>query len=141
MKALKAFGIGAVLAAAVGLAACARDADVASYNLSYAADNFQVMRRVVFYNGITDTYILKVEGLCSIGNDDKPGILSITCKTGPNEFIKHFLGRSDNVTFFAEQMRGVDVSTYHYQVTFKPQNILPDIDFKGDAGELLKNRN
>ena len=54
-----------------------------------------------------------------------------------DEFKKHFLGLSDNVTYFAEQVDAKDVSIYHYRVIFKPQTILPDVDFRGDAGELL----
>jgi hypothetical protein len=64
--------------------------------------------------------------------------MSVTCKTGKNEFKKHFLGLSDNVTFFAEQMQDKKVSAYHYRVIFKPQAILPDIDFAGSATELGK---
>lgn len=123
------------------LSGCQNDADVASRNLSIAADQFEIMRRVVFYNGITGDYILSLEGLCSLGNNDPDGKLTVTCKTGPNAYKKHFLGLSDNVTFFAEQLEGADVSTYHYRVIFKPQSILPDIDFVGDAGELMTNRN
>jgi hypothetical protein len=125
----------AVLAAALMGVACS-DADVASANLSKAADMFEVNRRVVFYNGITGDYILSVEGLCSLGNYDSAGQLSVTCKTGARAYKKHFLGLSDNVTFFAEQLEPLPVSTYHYRVIFKPQTILPDIDFRGDAGEL-----
>lgn len=133
--------VAAALAATMGLAGCnAPDADVASRNLSKAADMFEIQRRVVFYNGITGEYILSVEGLCSLGNFDSAGQLSVTCKTGPSEYKKHFLGLSDNVTYFAEQIEGADVSTYHYRVVFKPQTILPDIDFRGDAGELTTNR-
>lgn len=129
----------AILAAALAgtlLAGCT-DADIASTNLSKAADMFEIDRRVVFYNGITGGYILSVEGRCSLGNYDKNGQLSVTCKTGPNAYKKHFLGLSDNVTYFAEQITTADVSTYHYRVIFKPQTILPDVDFRGDASELL----
>ena len=42
----------------------------ASYNLSNDSDNFRVMRRVVFVNGITDKYLLSIEGLCSITKED-----------------------------------------------------------------------
>lgn len=122
------------------LAGCT-DADIASQNLSRAADNFEITRRVVFYNGITGDYMLSIEGLCSLGNNDKAREVTITCKTGPSAFKKHFLGLSDNVTYFVEQLEAQDVSTYHYRVVFKPQTILPDIDFSGDAGELLRNRN
>lgn len=117
------------LAAAGTLAACS-DADVASSNLSKAADNFEVTRRIVFYNGITGDYMLTIEGLCSLGNQDKEKRLSVTCKTGPAAYKKHFLGLSDNVTFFVEQVEAMPVGTYHYRVFFKPQAILPNIDFK-----------
>lgn len=114
---------------ALGLTACT-DADIASSNLSKAADSFQINRRIVFYNGITDTYMLTIEGLCSLGNNDSPKQLTVTCKTGPTEFKKHFLGLSDNVTYFVEQMEPATVDVYHYKVIFKPAAIIPDIDFK-----------
>lgn len=105
-----------------------RDADVASRNLSVAADNFEITRRIVFYNGITGEYILTIEGLCSLGNYDTAGSLSVTCKTGENSFKKHFLGLSDNVTYFAEQIDSAETDPYHYRVIFRPETILPDIE-------------
>ena len=121
----------AVMAAALtlGLAAC-NEADVASQNLSTAADNFQINRRIVFYNGITDTYMLTIEGLCSLGNTDRDGQLTVTCKTGPTAYKKHFLGLSDNVTYFVEQLEAANVSAYHYKVIFRPATIIPDVDLK-----------
>lgn len=120
------------------LAACERDADVASRNISKAADMFEINRRIVFYNGITGAYILTLEGRCSLGNYDSSRRMSVTCKTGPNAFKKHYLGLSDNVTFFAEQMEMVNVSVYHHRVIFKPQSIIPDVDFRGDVDELVQ---
>jgi hypothetical protein len=133
----KVLFLAAALAGIVGLSACARDADVASRNLSVAADMFEINRRVVFYNGITDSYMLTIEGLCSLGNNDSAGQLTVTCKTGQKEYKKHFLGLSDNVTYFVEQIDAAGVSAYHYRVVFKPQSILPDVDFRGDANELF----
>jgi hypothetical protein len=115
---------------AVVLSACSNDADVASQNISTAADNFQVERRIVFFNGITDKYLLEIEGLCSLGNNDKPRELSVTCKTGPSSYKKHFLGLSDNVSYFVEQVDASNVSAYHYKVTFKPEAIVPDIQVR-----------
>ena len=122
------------LATVAALLAGCSDADVASTNLSKAADNFEVTRRIVFYNGITGDYVLTIEGLCSLGNKDKSGQLSVTCKTSPAAYKKHFLGLSDNVTYFVEQVEAAPVGVYHYRVFFKPQTILPNIDFKGSAG-------
>ena len=113
------------------------DARVASRNLSIAAENFEIDRRIVFYNGITDTYMLTIEGRCDIL--DQQAQLEVTCKTSSNDYMKHFLGLSDNVTYFAEQLETADVSVFHHRITFKPQAILPDIDFRGDTMELLEN--
>ena len=74
--------------------------------------------------------MLTVEGLCSLGNKDAARTLSITCKTGPSAYKKHFLGLSDNVTFFAEQLEGSNVSVYHYKVVFKPSVIISDIEVR-----------
>lgn len=126
-----------VAAGAIALSACQRDADVASHNLSYAADNFEIMRRVVFMNGITDQYMLEITGLCSI--EDQKNQLEVTCKTGPDAYKKHFLGLSDNVTYFVEQLESRGVSVYHYAVAFKPQAIIPDFDLKFDAQALTTN--
>ena len=131
--------IATMFAGLAALTACERDADVASRNLSVAADMFEIDRRVVFYNGITGAYILTIEGRCSLGNYDAARQLSVTCKTGPDAYKKHFLGLSDNVTYFAEQLESKGVSTYHYRVVFKPQTIIPDVDFRGDASELAPN--
>ena len=119
------------------LAACDDAASVASRNLSKAADQFEIDRRVIFYNGITSEYILTIEGRCSISGG-RGSQLSVTCKTGPDAFKKHFLGLSDNVTFFAEQLEAKDVSVYHYRVMFRPQVIIPDVDFRADFDELVQ---
>lgn len=136
MKLLTAITYGVMVGAlGMGLASC-KDADIASRNLSNAADMFEINRRVVFYNGITGDYMLTIEGLCSLGNQDTAGRLSVTCKVGDGAYKKHFLGLSDNVTFFVEQIAPSKQSAYHYRVVFKPQSIIPDIDARGDLSEL-----
>jgi hypothetical protein len=105
---------------------CSSDADVASKNLSKAAEQFEIERRVVFFNGITDKYLLSIEGLCSIEDEGKQ--LEVTCKLPDGSFKKNYLGLSDNVSYFVEQMSGINVSTSNYRVIFKPEVIIPDID-------------
>lgn len=116
----------ATLAAAASLAGCSTDADVASRNLSQDADQFKIPRRVVFLNGITDKYILSIEGNCSI--QPSPGQVDVICKLPNGMFIKHSEGLSNNVTWFSQQMTGVDVSTLQYKVVFKPESLVPDFD-------------
>lgn len=105
-------------------------ADVASQNLSKEADQFNITRRIVFYNGITGDYILVIEGKCSLGNYDSTGSLSVTCKTGPDSYKKHYLGLSDNVTYFAEQIDSASVDTWRYKVLFRPSEIIPDLELQ-----------
>ena len=110
------------------LAGCSQESEVAAYNVSQAAHNFEVNRRCVFYNGITGDYILTIEGLLSIVEEGKK--LSVIVKTGANEYKKHYLGLSDNVTYFCEQIENVKADPFHYRVVFRPQTIIPDIQIK-----------
>jgi predicted small secreted protein len=134
MKKSKIIGSVVAVAAALSLAAC-NAADMASRNISYESDNFKVMRRIVFVNGITDKYLLSIEGLCSITKDREDNQLEVTCKTGDSEYKKHYLGISDNVTYFVEQMDGSNVDTFHYKVAFRPEELLPDIDLQTSGDE------
>jgi len=124
----------AVALLVAGLASCTEhDSDVVSENLSTAADQFEIARRIVFYNGITGDYMLSIEGLCALGNHDTAKELTVVCKVGQSAngeglYKKHFLGLSDNVTYFVEQIEAARVSAYHYRVIFKPSTIIPDVD-------------
>ena len=116
----------------LGIAGCSSDADTASKNLSLAAEQFEVDRRIVFFNGITDKYLLTIEGRCSIeaGKTEVANALEVTCKVEEDGYKKHFLGLSDNVTFFVEQLGSSKVDEYRYRVLFKPEQIIPDIDLE-----------
>lgn len=120
------------ISAACALYACDQnDAKVVSANLSQAADNFQINRRIVFYNTNTDTYPLVIEGLCSIDKGESvEREITVTCKVGADTYKKHFLALSEDLTFFSEQLDPAPANTYHYKVTFKPSVILPSIDIR-----------
>jgi hypothetical protein len=121
------------------LAGCQDDAQLASHNISKAADNFEIQRRIVFINGITDRTLLTMEGRCSTKADRADNQIEITCKVGPNTAIRNTMGLSDNVTYVIEQMDPASVSFYHYRRTFKPQSVIPDIDFRFDGKEIITN--
>lgn len=128
-----------VLAIVLALTGCASSAEVASDNLAKASENFEVERRIVFFNGITDTYLLSIEGKCSISDskeDNSKGQVEVTCKVGDNKFKKHILGLSDNVSYFVEQTDAVETDPFHYRVVFRPETIVPDVDLQtsGQAG-------
>lgn len=118
------------LFSALILGACeASEADTVSHNLSKSADSFEVQRRVVFFNGITDKYLLSIEGLCSIDVSDGKKI-AVTCKVEGDNYKKHYLGLSDNVSYFVEQTDAKHEDPFHYKVLFRPESIIPDIDLQ-----------
>jgi hypothetical protein len=128
----KSIAIGAAIAATIvlGAASCDTDATVVDSNMDKAAENFEVPRRVVFMNGITDEYMLEIVGMCNI--TDEGNQVEVLCKDDPdsNQYRRHLLGLSDNVTYFAEQIDSVGVDPYRYRVTVKPEQIIPDFDLR-----------
>ena len=121
----------AILGLATVIISCGliNDADVARSNLEREEQNFNVYRRVVFYNGINGEYILTITGRLAI-IVDSDGDLVVTVKTDNGEYLKHYLGLSDNVTYFSEALESSKVSIARYSVTFKPSVIIPDIDLR-----------
>lgn len=112
-------------------AGCSSDAAKVNENITTAADQFEVQRRIVGINGITDTPAFEVEGRCSI--NDQGSQLEVICKHGPDDYRKHFVGLSDNTYYVATQLEGIDVSVYHTRILIKPENIIPEFDL--EAGE------
>jgi hypothetical protein len=108
----------------------AHESDTVSDNLSREADRFAIPRRVIFFNGITDKYLLTIEGYCALGNNDPVGELTVICQTGPGVYKKHFLGLSDNVSYMVEQLDAAGVSKDHYLVVFRPETIVPDLQIR-----------
>lgn len=124
MKKMYQFAIMLIIATTL-TTGCVRDARTASYNISKEADQFRVRRRVIFYNAITDVVMFEMVGNLSIDTDTTQGELAVTVKLGENQYRKHFLGLSDNVTYIVEQLDYSEVSKYKYELIFKPQSIVP----------------
>lgn len=120
---------------------CEPAANVASRNLSTAADNFEVPRRISVVNGITDNVSMVVEGFCSLDNSNTDTKIAFTCKTENGTYLKNYFIKSDNAFVMVEQLASVQVSEFHYRTVFRPQSLIPDIDFQGSADELVNNKN
>jgi hypothetical protein len=115
------------LLAVVGLTAgCESQADQANRNLSKAAENFEVPRRITAINGITDKVLFTVEGFCSYETDG--GTLQVICKQPDNTVTRTTLGLSDNVTFVSAQLMGVKVGLFRSRIIFRPETIIPNFD-------------
>jgi len=124
------FNIIAIIIASFLLSSCEQESTRAAYNVSAAAHNFEVNRRCIFYNGITNEYILTIEGLLSVTESATQNRLEVIVKTGPKSYKKHYLGLSDNVTYFVEQLEPVEADPFHYRVIFRPTTIIPDIEIQ-----------
>lgn len=121
--------IGAALAlAALGLAGCQSQAATVSHNLSQEADSFKIERDVIFYNGITDKYILEVKGLCSVNATSIAKQAAVTCKIGADKYVKDFIGLSDNITYLVNQTTPSKSDPFAYKIIVKPT--LPDFDIQ-----------
>lgn len=113
----------------VNLSSCT-EADTVGYNISVEANKFNVMRRITVINSRTDTIIYELEGVFSLKNNISDE-LEVICKTGENEFKKHYIYLTDTILYVVEDLQGADVSSYQYKVTFYPQHLVNGvIDFE-----------
>lgn len=119
----------ASLALVVVTAGCSHKSDTVSKNLSKDADSFKVFRQIVVYNGITDKYILEVDGYCALGNHDSSSEVTYTCKS-PDGYIKDIIEKSDNTFVFVHQLKPRNVSDTYFKVILRPETIVPDLDFQ-----------
>lgn len=129
MKTLAALGAAVLLATT--LSACNESAaDTANRNLSKAAENFEVPRRIVGINAITDKVLWSVEGYCSY--ETTASTIDVICATQGTDRKSHVsrttMGRADNVTFVSTQLEGVSVDFFRPRIIFRPETIVPNFD-------------
>jgi hypothetical protein len=110
---------------------CTSAADKANENLSKAAENFEVPRRIVGINGITDQVLFSVEGFCSYETGD--GVFEAICKEPDGSITRTTMGLSDNVTFVSTQLAGAKVDLFRSRVIFRPETIIPNFDLSTSA--------
>ena len=121
--------IGAAVAGGLllaGLTACTSEADTANDNLSKAAENFEVARRIIGINAINGDVLFSVEGFCSYetGGDTIDAI----CKDTDGSISRTTMGKADNVTFVSTQIAGKKVSLFHPRIILRPTTLVPDFD-------------
>ena len=102
------------------------EAENVNHNLSQAADNFQVVRKITVYNARTDLIVMEMEGLMSLSNS-ATNELVVTCMTGPSEYKKNYIYLNDYVIYVVEDITGTVTDPYHYKVHF--YTALPDLDW------------
>src|SRR5574344_1338998 len=103
------------------------EADVASYNISKEADNFNVYRKVTVMNNQSDVVMLEFEGWCSINKDNSDNQLEITYRVGENSYYKDFIGLNDRTAYVITQIDGSNVDKYRYEWVYHSEGDLIQI--------------
>lgn len=101
-----------------------RQATRASYNVSRAADEFNVTRRVAVLNMRSDEVVFEVVGRISIDTED-PERLVMVVEAEEGVYKKHFINMTEWNMYVVEDLYGAEVSTYHYEVNYTPEMIAP----------------
>lgn len=101
------------------------EADRVSYNVSKQADNFNVTRRLTVINTRTDKCILQMTGKISIEDvtDGIAVLVEVDRKKGI--YQKHYVYLNENTMYTVEDVTGVSVSRYAYEMEFMPQTLIP----------------
>ena len=102
------------------------EADIASYNLSKQADNFNIVRQLTVINCIEGDVLFQMTGKLSIYVDSTANQLEITVEDN-GTYVKHFVGLSDNVTYVVEDLNlgANEVNKYKYTLNFNPNMWIP----------------
>lgn len=118
--------------ALIGAFAGCRMSDRVAYNVSKEADNFGVTRKLTVMNIRSDTIIMELTGTFSIANNTANELV-IICKTGENNYKKHFVYLNSWTVYTVEDISGADVDPYQYEIDFYPRMIpLTDWDVEFD---------
>lgn len=128
----------AILAITLGLcltlSGCTQ-AERVSYNVSKQADNFNVKRRLTVINTRTDKCILQMTGKISI-EDVTDGIaVLVEVDRDKGIYQKHWVYLNENTMYTVEDLNGVEVSKYAYEMEFMPQMLTP---VKINANEIVQ---
>ena len=110
-------------------------AERVSYNVSKQADNFNVKRRLTVINTRTDKCILQMTGKISI-EDVTDGIaVLVEVDRDKGIYQKHWVYLNENTMYTVEDLNGVEVSKYAYEMEFMPQMLTP---VKINANEIVQ---
>ena len=102
-----------------------RQASMVSYNVSKEADNFNVTRRLTVINTRSDKCILQMVGRMSI-EDQKDGIaVLVEVDRDRGIYQKHYIYMNQWTMYTVEDISGINVSRYAYEMEFMPQSLIP----------------
>lgn len=90
--------------------------------------NFGSYRRVVFYNVRLGENVFVCEGFCHV-QIDRDGDVELVIKTGEGQYLRHYLGQKQDITYFSEQLESNKITNNdRYRVIWNPKLWIPAID-------------
>ena len=111
-----------------------REAREAKYQSEYATTvnklemkegNFGTYRRVTFYNVRLGEIVFACEGHIHV-QIDNDGDVELVVKTGSNEYLRHYLGQKQDITYFSEQLEASYIPNDHrYRIVWNPNKWIP----------------
>jgi len=111
-----------------------REATSVKYSSEYATTinklelneaNFGSYRRVVFYNVRLGENVFVCEGYCHV-QIDNDGDVELVVKTGNNQYLRHYLGQKEDITYFSEQLdSSLITNNDKYRVIWNPKLWIP----------------
>jgi hypothetical protein len=114
-----------------------REAQSVKYSSEYATTinklelneaNFNSYRKVVFYNVRLGENVFVCEGYCHV-QVDSDGDIELVIKTGPGQYLRHYLGQKQDITYFSEQLDpNVITNNDRYRVIWNPKLWIPAIN-------------
>ena len=109
----------------VSMTGCIDEATVVSYNVSKEADNFNVVRRLTVINTRTDKCLLQMTGKISIEDVEDGIAVLVEVDRDKGIYQKHWVYLNENTMYTVEDLNGVGVSKYAYELEFMPQELVP----------------
>lgn len=121
---LRIIGLAFVLTSVLVLFSGCRQSDRVSYNVSKEADSFNITRKLTVMNVRSDKILMELTGTFSITNNSA-NELEVICRTGPDEYKKHFVYLNEWTVYTVEDISGAEIDPYKYELIFNPNMILP----------------
>lgn len=116
--------IAAALACAALFTGCTA-ADTASQQVSWDADNFNVVRELTVFDNVTGDILFIAQGRMSIDVDETESQLEIMVAQPDGKYEKHFVGLNETTTYVVKDINGVDVQNFRYKLTINPDMLIP----------------
>lgn len=115
----------AILIAIFLLTGCDSQATVVSQNVSKEADNFNVTRRLTVINSRSDKIVLSMVGKMSIEDVENGIAVLVEVDRDKAIYQKHYIYLNEWTMYTVEDVNGVGVSKYAYEMEFMPQQVIP----------------